>query len=80
MHNCALLSDNTVKCWGENRYGQLGDGTKTDRTTPVLVTDLSDVKQVSAGRSHTCALLNAGTVKCWSVYVASSITPVYVYE
>ena len=80
MHNCALLSDNTVKCWGENTYGQLGDGTKTNRTTPVLVTDLSDVKQVSAGRSHTCALLNAGTVKCWSVYVAGSITPVYVYE
>ena len=80
-HNCALLSDNTVKCWGENTYGQLGDGTKTNRSTPVLVTDLSDVKQVSAGRSHTCALLNAGTVKCWSVQTgAGSITPVYVYE
>jgi alpha-tubulin suppressor-like RCC1 family protein len=79
-HNYALLSDYTVKCWGENRYGQLGDGTKTTRTTPVLVTDLSDVKQVSAGRGHTCALLNAGTVKCWSLYVAESITPVYVYE
>jgi alpha-tubulin suppressor-like RCC1 family protein len=64
-HTCALLKDGTVKCWGENEYGQLGDGTKINKLTPVSVKDLKDVIQISAGSNHTCALLKDGTVKCW---------------
>ena len=62
-HTCALLSDETLRCWGRNVEGQLGDGTTTNRRNPVQV--LTGVQQVSAGVEHTCALLTGGTVRCW---------------
>ena len=37
QHTCALLADRTVRCWGLDSSGQLGDFTTTNRTTPVLV-------------------------------------------
>lgn len=62
-HTCALLSDQTLRCWGRNVEGQLGDGTTTNRRNPVQV--LTGVQQVSSGVEHTCALLTGGTVRCW---------------
>jgi alpha-tubulin suppressor-like RCC1 family protein len=64
-HSCALLGDGTVKCWGKNEFGQLGDGTTKNRENPVRVRGLEDVKALTAGWGHTCALLKEGAVMCW---------------
>lgn len=64
-HSCALLNTGTVKCWGRNSYGQLGDNSNTLRRTPVDVLGLTNVIAIVAGGSHSCALINTGAVKCW---------------
>ncbi|MBI2061611.1 MAG: hypothetical protein HYT87_17870, partial [Nitrospirae bacterium] len=64
-HSCSLLSDGTVKCWGNNIYGGLGDGTTAKKSTPVAVSALSGAVAVAAGEYHTCSLLSDGSVKCW---------------
>ena len=55
-HVVALRADGSVRAWGANTYGQLGDGTTTRRTSPVAVPGLSGVETVTAGRAYSAAL------------------------
>jgi cysteine-rich repeat protein len=74
-HSCALLDDFTVKCWGANDHGQLGQGDIVDRGVQggqmgaaLLPIDLGPgrtARAISCGFDHTCALLDDGSVKCW---------------
>jgi len=65
-HACALLEDGGVACWGQNYYGQLGDGSTTDSLTPVQVQGLAGpVRALSVEGWHSCALLESNEVQCW---------------
>lgn len=66
-HSCAVLATGSgVKCWGLNNYYQLGDGSTTDRLSPVDVGSLSGVVSIKAGGTHSCAIISpSNTVKCW---------------
>lgn len=64
-HICRTRPGRSVVCWGENRYGQLGDGTTVHSTKPVEVAGLAEVVSLAVGNGHTCAVLRDGGVKCW---------------
>jgi hypothetical protein len=64
-HACALASGGSVRCWGINSAGELGDGTTTDRAMPVTVLGISNAVSVTAGFERTCAVLSDGTIQCW---------------
>jgi alpha-tubulin suppressor-like RCC1 family protein len=64
-HTCARKTDGTVWCWGTNYDGQLGDGTRIDRLSPIQVTALGSATQISAGGFHTCAVETDGSLWCW---------------
>jgi alpha-tubulin suppressor-like RCC1 family protein len=74
-HSLALLKDGTVYAWGDNRSGQLGDGTTTDRDRPVLVPGVREAVGITSGGGFSLALLADGTVMQWGprAYVESPI-------
>ncbi len=69
-HTCAVASDNKAYCWGWNNNGQLGDGTKDGRLSPVAV-DVSgalsgkSIKAIYAGYVSTCAIASDRQTYCW---------------
>ena len=66
-HACALLSNGTMRCWGGNREGELGNGTTANPGTaqPVTVTGISGATAFTTGAYHTCARSGNGTLRCW---------------
>lgn len=62
-----LAEDGKVYAWGENRYGQLGDGTRIDRRQARVVEGLADVVGISAGDYHVLALTADGEVYAWGL-------------
>jgi len=66
VHACVKTAAGAAMCWGYNDVGMVGDGTRIDRRTPVLVNGLhSNVADVQAVWDHSCALTDGGSVKCW---------------
>lgn len=66
-HSCGMTSTGTLYCWGSNSHGQLGDGTTTDRSTPVPVGGGLTFSYASTGGSHTCGVTPAGDAYCWGL-------------
>jgi alpha-tubulin suppressor-like RCC1 family protein len=64
-HSLAVAGDGTVWAWGYNSSGQLGDGTTTNRSTPVQVQGMADVAAIAGGYEHTIAFRPDGTVWVW---------------
>lgn len=63
---CVVTTTGGVKCWGRNDAGQVGDGTTSDRLTPVPVSGLSSgIRSVSTSEGHSCAVTSSGRLKCW---------------
>ena len=72
-HSCAIAADKTVRCWGGNSSGALGNNTTNQSSTPVTVMGLTDVVSVSGGLGFNCALTTANVVKCWGFNDAGQI-------
>jgi alpha-tubulin suppressor-like RCC1 family protein len=64
-HTVALMNDGTVKTWGDNDHGQLGDGTTINKATPITIIGLANIVAIAAGNDHTVALRDDGTVWTW---------------
>jgi alpha-tubulin suppressor-like RCC1 family protein len=65
QHTCVVLEDTTVVCWGDNRSGQLGDGSTLTRYHPTEVPGLSGIESLGLGTSHSCAVTIDGALYCW---------------
>lgn len=65
-HTCGVTyPERLVYCWGSNDFGQLGDGTLTQRLTPVPVLGNRRFRSVSAGNWHTCGVTTSNEAYCW---------------
>lgn len=66
-HACARMADGSVSCWGDNTYGQLGDGSPRSSRRPVPALVQGPVAQIVSGAFHTCALRQSGSAVCWGI-------------
>lgn len=77
LHACAFLGAKTIKCWGVNSVGQIGDGTTNTASSPIDVTGSLDSIQVSASGVYTCALGKNLTLKCWGSVFGFGTPPLF---
>lgn len=73
-HACAVLRDATVRCFGANGSGELGDTTRTDSFEPSTVAGLAGAVEVAVGDHFSCARRQDGTVSCWGSNAESQLT------
>lgn len=64
-HTCALTPAGRAYCWGSGEGGKLGNGSTSDRHTPMAVSGNQKFVVISAGGTHTCALTEEGEAWCW---------------
>ncbi|MBL6748247.1 MAG: putative Ig domain-containing protein, partial [Candidatus Poseidonia sp.] len=69
FHFCAILDDDSIKCWGQGTDGKLGTGSTGDRTTPTSTSGSFASGRyavaIDAGYDHTCVILDNGDMTCW---------------
>jgi alpha-tubulin suppressor-like RCC1 family protein len=66
QHTCALMLDGSMRCWGSNALGKLGDASYTNRLTPVVVSGIAGgVSHMYLFDHNTCVVMTDGSVRCW---------------
>ncbi len=66
-HSCGVSTTGAAYCWGNNAMGQLGNGLRTDASSPQPVAGALTFSKISTGLAHTCGLTTAGLAYCWGV-------------
>lgn len=65
-HTCAVTTDGAAKCWGQNSFGEVGNGTNDEQRSPQDVFELTTgVREIFAGVFRSCAVMESGNAKCW---------------
>ncbi len=72
-HICGLTADGEAYCWGENPFGQIGDGTTTNSNVPVRAVDGAVFIALDAGVYHTCGVVATGEAYCWGSNASEGI-------
>lgn len=70
---CAVLDTGSIKCWGANYWGQLGNGTTIASAIPVTVTGITNATAIEAGSRSYCSILSSGSIQCWGENVWSQL-------
>ncbi len=64
-HSIAIKTDGSLWAWGDNNYGQLGDGTNTNQNQPTLIDAATNWQSITAGEGHSMAIKTDGTLWAW---------------